>query len=42
MCLAMESVGVEVETQHHEVATAGQCEFDMKFQPLVHGADRLM
>src|SRR5205814_3359627 len=34
--------GIEVETQHHEVATAGQCEIDMRFQPLVEMADQLM
>jgi glutamine synthetase len=30
--------GVDVEAQHHEVATGGQCEIDMKFQPLVRMA----
>jgi glutamine synthetase len=42
MCLALASVGIEVETQHHEVATAGQCEIDMRFQTLTHMADQLM
>ena len=42
MCIALESVGIEVETQHHEVATAGQCEIDMRFQTLTHMADQLM
>ncbi|MBN2327115.1 MAG: type I glutamate--ammonia ligase [Candidatus Omnitrophica bacterium] len=36
------SIGVEVEAHHHEVATAGQCEIDMKFGALVHMADQLM
>ena len=34
--------GVDVEAQHHEVATAGQCEIDMRFQPLVRMADQTM
>src|SRR5690606_32286952 len=31
-----------IETQHHEVATAGQCEIDMRFSPLLHMADQAM
>src|SRR5919197_1360491 len=42
MCLVMESVGIPVERQHHEVATAGQAEIDMKFDTLVGMADKLM
>ncbi len=34
--------GLEVECQHHEVATAGQSEIDLKFGPLVQMADRMM
>ncbi len=34
--------GVDVEAQHHEVATAGQCEIDMRFQSLVKMADQTM
>jgi len=34
--------GLEVECQHHEVATAGQCEIDLKYGPLVQMADRMM
>ncbi len=34
--------GIEVECQHHEVATAGQSEIDLKFGPLVQMADRMM
>jgi glutamine synthetase len=34
--------GVPVEVHHHEVATAGQCEIDIRFSPLVDMADNLM
>ncbi len=39
MCQAC---GVEVVGQHHEVATAGQCEVDLKFGPLLQSADNLL
>jgi glutamine synthetase len=39
--LLMEECGIEIEAQHHEVATGGQCEIDMKFSPLVQMADKL-
>jgi glutamine synthetase len=39
--LRMEECGIEIEAQHHEVATGGQCEIDMKFSPLVEMADKL-
>ncbi|MCA9675358.1 MAG: type I glutamate--ammonia ligase [Kofleriaceae bacterium] len=42
MVLTMQAVGIEVETHHHEVATAGQCEIDMKFDSLLAMADKLM
>jgi glutamine synthetase len=42
MCLEMNKLGIEIETQHHEVATAGQAEIDMKFDTLVQMADKLM
>jgi glutamine synthetase len=42
ICLAMKSVGIEVEVSHHEVATAGQGEIDMRFDSLTRMADKLM
>ena len=38
----MEKVGIRIEKQHHEVATAGQAEIDMRFLPLVQMGDALM
>jgi glutamine synthetase len=34
--------GLRVETQHHEVGTAGQSEIDLKYDELVRMADNLM
>ena len=42
MVLTLESLGIDVEAQHHEVATAGQGEIDMRFKPLLQMADQLM
>jgi glutamine synthetase len=42
MCLLLQHCGIEVEAQHHEVATAGQGEIDMRFNNLVKMADQLM
>ena len=42
MVVQFEKLGVIVEAQHHEVATAGQAEIDMRFSPLVQMADSLM
>ena len=42
ICLLMTQVGIEVEVSHHEVATAGQGEIDMRYDSLVRTADKLM
>ncbi len=41
MTLMLESLGVSVERQHHEVATAGQSEIDIRFNSLVAIGDDL-
>lgn len=41
MVLNMHTLGLSVEAQHHEVATAGQCEIDMKYDELVKMGDHL-
>ncbi|NTU63954.1 MAG: type I glutamate--ammonia ligase, partial [Chloroflexi bacterium] len=40
--LRLMAAGVPVEVHHHEVATAGQCEIDMRFSTLVSMADHLL
>ncbi len=41
MMLILQELGIPVERQHHEVATAGQAEIDMRFQSLVKMGDQL-
>jgi glutamine synthetase len=41
MLLVLENLGIDVECQHHEVATAGQAEIDMRFKPLLEMGDQL-
>src|SRR6516225_5351662 len=42
MVNVMERCGLEIECHHHEVATAGQCEIDQRFNTLVKTADNMM
>lgn len=42
MVSVMLACGIPVEVHHHEVATAGQCEIDMRFDSLVSMADSLL
>lgn len=42
ICEHLRLLGVEVEVSHHEVATAGQCEIDVKFNTLTEMADQLL
>jgi glutamine synthetase len=42
MILMMQRMGIEAEVQHHEVATGGQAEIDMRFDTLLVMADKLM
>ena len=43
MCTVMiEQLGMHIETQHHEVATGGQAEIDMRFSTLTDMGDKLM
>ncbi|MGB9697184.1 MAG: type I glutamate--ammonia ligase [Ignavibacteria bacterium] len=37
----LQTVGIEVEMQHHEVATAGQAEIDFRFNELLKTCDNL-
>ncbi len=42
MMLTLEQVGVNVEVHHHEVATAGQCEIDLRYDTLVSMGDKFL
>ncbi|MEW4563023.1 type I glutamate--ammonia ligase [Bremerella sp. JC770] len=42
MMQTMIECGLNVEAQHHEVSTAGQCEIDMRFNEMVKMADDLL
>ena len=42
IALKMIEYGIDVEVHHHEVGTAGQGEFDMRYQSLTRMADQVM
>ena len=42
MVLQMQACGLDVECQHHEVATAGQGEIDLRFDTMLKSADGMM
>ncbi|HLV86500.1 MAG TPA: type I glutamate--ammonia ligase [Candidatus Sulfotelmatobacter sp.] len=42
MVLTMQSCGLEVECHHHEVASGGQTEIDLKFDSLLRSADKML
>ncbi|HKD83955.1 MAG TPA: type I glutamate--ammonia ligase [Terriglobales bacterium] len=42
MAMTMQNCGLTVECHHHEVATGGQTEIDLKFDSLIKSADSMM
>jgi glutamine synthetase len=42
MALTMQNCGLVVECHHHEVATGGQTEIDLKFDSLIRSADAML
>lgn len=42
ICLELEKAGIIVERQHHEVATAGQGEINIRFDTMLEMADKMM
>lgn len=42
MVKALQSFGIRVEMHHHEVASGGQCEIDLRFKTLMQQADTVM
>ena len=42
MVRLLEDIGIRVEAHHHEVATGGQGEIDMRFAPLTRMADNVL
>ncbi|NOX17871.1 MAG: type I glutamate--ammonia ligase [Chlorobi bacterium] len=42
MVINLMKVGIEIEAQHHEVASGGQSEIDLKYAPLLKASDELL
>ena len=42
MVLTLERLGIPCEFHHHEVASGGQCEIDLRYQPLTRMGDQVM
>ncbi len=42
MVLTLEKLGIPCEFHHHEVASGGQCEIDLRFQTLTRMADQVL
>jgi len=42
MVLELQKIGISIEAQHHEVATGGQGEIDMRFDEMTSMADKVM
>ena len=42
MVLTLERLGIPCEFHHHEVASGGQCEIDLRYQTLTRMADQIM
>ncbi len=42
MCERLMDMGIEVEAQHHEVASGGQCEIDLRYQHLIKASDQML
>ena len=42
MLLTMQNCGIDVECHHHEVASGGQTEIDLKFDSLLRSADKML
>jgi glutamine synthetase len=42
MVLTLERLGIACEFHHHEVASGGQCEIDLRYQSLTRMADQVM
>jgi glutamine synthetase len=42
MCEILMDMGIPVEAQHHEVASGGQCEIDLRYQPLITASDQML